>query len=289
MSINTHPSDEWIPPCDLCGGFCFDAVALGGSIMGRRCRDCGLIVLPSDTANPATTRQLALPTQIIVESIRRLGGGNVLLLGPPNDAIVQAARESGVTLTTPSVDALGTSLVPPSLENLRYMPESFDGVIATEAIEWFDFPSLVFERSRLWLRPAGTLLVGAWDIRSLPARLRRRSWIRLRTNGAHYLMSLDAVRRYAARYGFYIGTVSTRAHTRDVASSLTGNAAPSWFTEIVTVPIALASALLGMGPLVVVRLSKGGLSARTIRLDNEAEAKSSPGLAPAMFVGSVGE
>lgn len=284
--MHSHPADEWLSPCDLCGGFCFEPVTLSSERVGRRCRDCGLISLSSSENGPATARRLALPTRIIAESVRRLGGGQVLLLGPPNEEVVQAARESGVSLTIPSVDIPGASFTPPSLENLRYMPESFDGVVATEAIEWFDFPSLVFERSRLWLRPAGMLLVGAWDIRSLPARLRRGSWIRLRANGAHYLMSLDAVRRYAARYGFYIGTVRTQAHTRDVASSLTGNASPSWFTEMASVPIALVSALMGMGPLVVVRLSKGGLSARTIRLDTEAESKSAPGLAPAMFVGS---
>lgn len=287
MPIPPHPTDDWIPPCDLCGGFGFDPVAISGGHSGRRCRSCGLIALALEESDGTAAHRFALPPAVVSDGIRRLGGGRVLLLGPPDQEIVKAAQDIGVELVTPSVDALGASHRPPDLENLRYAPESFDGVMATEGLEWFDSPSLVFERSRLWLRPAGTLVVGAWDIRSLPARLRRRSWMRLRCDGAHHLMSLNAIRRYAARYGFYIGAVQTRTDTHDVASSVTGNTSPSWFTEMATAPIALASALFGMGPLAIVRLSKGGLSARTIRLNSESESKNAPGLAPAMYVGRI--
>lgn len=281
MSSDPH-TDDWLPPCDLCGGFRFDTVTNGNSVSARRCRDCDLVTLPG-TAEGNAERRFSLPTDVLAEAIRHMPGGRVLLLGPPTQELLNVAREGGVVLETPSVDAIGQRPTPPALDHLRYMPETFDGVVATEGLEWFDAPSLVFERSRLWLRPGGTLLVGAWDIHSLPARLRRRSWIRLRATGAHHLMSLDAIRRYAARYGFYIGAVKTRASARDVASSIAGTLSPSWLTEMATLPIALASIAFGMGPLVIVRLSKGGLSTRTIRLDTEAE--NAQGLAPAMYVG----
>jgi len=245
-----------------------------------------LIAVSETEPTAESDERTALPSGVFFDTIRRLAGGRVLVVGTPDCSLVSAATEAGVTLEIASLPTSSESSTLPDLEHLRYVPESFDGVIVLTGLERFASPSVVFERARLWLRADGTLLVGGWDMGSLPARLRQGAWIRIRSHGAHYLMSLAAIRRYAARYGFYVGAVRTCAQVRDVASSVAGSDSPSWLIEVVTAPLALVSSVFGMGPLVVVRLSKGSLTTtRAIRVDNEAEAKRAQGLAPAMFTG----
>jgi hypothetical protein len=283
MTLDQHSSD-WIPPCDLCGGFRYDAFPISGGRAAHRCRDCGLITLGNPDSTTDQFPRFAIPVESLVNAMKGMAGARVLVLGPIDDEFRQRASEADVVLETIPTGPPDLPSRPPALENLRFLPETFDAVIATAGLEWFESPSLIFERSRLWLRAGGILLVGAWDMRSLPARLRRKTWMRLRSAGAHYLMSLSAIRRYAARYGYYIGAVRTKSRARDIAASITGNNEPTLVSEVASTPLAFVSTILGMGPMVIVQLSKGGLSTRAVRLDTETESKSAPGLAPAMFV-----
>jgi SAM-dependent methyltransferase len=292
MAYNAE-SDRWIPPCDLCGSYRHETIDAKERMELHRCLECGLVAIvhAKGTKLDGGAR---IPQELLAEAVRRGANGRlekILVLGEPEEVLLQAASEAGALIRTLS-DTLQQNgekeeLVAPSgsLEGARFPLDEFDMILSPHGLERYPSPSLLFERSRLWLRPGGVLLVGAWNFNSLPARLRPKSWMRQHTSGAAHLLGLDTIRRYATRNGFIIGSIRTRSHTRDVAAVVTGGSEPSWFAEMAAAPLALASSMFGMGVLVVVGMSKGSLTTRAILLNTEAESESesASGLAPAMY------
>ena len=286
-------SDQWVPPCDLCGSFRFKTEKLPAGRMARRCLDCGLVSV--DHGNQQSRREApergGMPEGMMIEALSKLRGGNgsALVIGLPSRAVVEAASAAGLRLSV--LVEPGSGEVPDaatfqaSLESHSFLPDQFDMLLCARGLETFPSPSLLFERSRQWLAPGGTLLVSALNLDSLPARLRRRNWLCRYGLSAEHLLSLQTIKEYAERFGFDIRSVRTRSRTEEVAALITGHDHVAWITEMAAAPIALAASLLGMGVLVVVEMTKGGLAVRPILRNVEEQAESAPGLAPALYVG----
>jgi hypothetical protein len=287
-------SDTWIPPCDLCGSFRYTTEELPAGHTARRCLDCGLVSVEHGEHRVRGEAPLrgGLPEGIMIEALTDLRGErscSALVIGFPSTAVVEAASAAGARLSV--LVEPGSGEVPnvptfqASLETHSFLPDQFDMILCARGLEAFPSPSLLFDRSRQWLTPGGALLVSALNLDSLPARLRRRNWFSRYAMSAEHLLSLNTIKRYAERFGFDIRSVRTRSRTEEVAALMTGHDRSAWITEMASAPLALAASLLGMGVLVVVEMTKGGLAVRPLLRNVEEQVDAAPGLAPALYTG----
>jgi hypothetical protein len=286
-------SDTWVPACDLCGSFRYEPITLGGGGLARRCRDCGLVRVAHDSARRAGGYALVrIPEELLLSAVRDGRSEpmrSALVIGAPSTALVEAAAGAGIELTAlvePGHGSIpGVSTREASFDAAGFVPDKFDIILCARGLETFPSPSLVFDRARYWLAPGGTLLVGALNFDSLPARVRRRNWLRRYAMSAEHLLSLGTLKAYARRFGFDIKSVRTRSRTEDVASIITGSEHPLWIAEMAFAPLALAASLFSMGVIVVIEMRKAGLVLRPILRDVEEEMEGAPGLAPALYTG----
>jgi hypothetical protein len=286
-------SDTWVPACDLCGSFRFETIMLGSGAEARRCRDCGLVRIPHGNGHRAGGyAAVRIPEELLLEAIshnREDGTRSALVIGTPSTGLVEAASNAGLDLTAlvePGHGIIpGVSTHEASFDAAGFVPDKFDIILCTRGLETFVSPSLLFDRARYWLAPGGSLLVGALNFDSLPARLRRHNWLQRYAMGAEHLLSLSTLKGYARRFGFDIKSVRNRSRTEDVASIITGSEHPFWITEMAVAPLALAASLFSMGVIVVIEMRKSGLALRPILRGVEEEVEGAPGLAPAMYTG----
>lgn len=285
-------SDTWIAPCDLCGSLRYETFGLPGNRTARYCRDCGLVTIPHPEKSPHHEHAslYALLLDPALAAIRNLARDcSVLVIGTPSASLIDAATESGVTMTallepgSAPVAAIRTQEW--SIDAASFPPDTFDLILCLRGLETFPCPSLLFKRVRYWLRPGGIFMVGALNLRSLPARIRRRNWLQQYTSGAEHLFSLHTIKGYARSYGFGIRSVRTRSRTEDVASILSGSRRASWTMSAIAAPLVIAGAILGIGMLIMVEMTKEGLALRPIRRELEEEVEGSPGFAPALYTG----
>lgn len=283
-------SDTWIAPCDLCGSLRHETFGLPGNRTARSCRDCGLVTIPQpeQSARQRPAPLYELPLDPALAAIRNLDRDcSVLVIGAPSAQMIQVAAQSGISMT--ALLEPGSAPIPAirtqewSLDAASFPPDNFDLILCQNGLESFTCPSLLFKRVRYWLRPGGIFMVGALNLRSLPARIRRRSWLHQCTPGAEHLFSLDTIKGYAQRYGFGIRSVRTRSRTEDIASILAGNEHPSWMMSVIAAPLVMAGAILGIGMMIMVEMTKEGLALRPLRRELEEEVEGSPGLAPALY------
>ncbi len=295
MAFNPK-SDTWIAPCDLCGSLCHDILKLSHGTTARRCADCGLITFihAEEALGGRGAAGPGMPPDLVMGAMQGLSRESpVLIIGTPSAAVVQAAMAVGAHLTALVDPGSGqipnVSTVEWSLDAASFPPERFDLILCLRGLESFPVPSRLFDRARFWLRPTGSLLVGALNLDSLPARLRRRNWLLRYAAGAEHMLSLETIKGYAKRYGFGIKSVRTRSHTDEVASIITGSDNPSWLMSMASAPLALAASMLGMGVLAVVEMIKEGYAVRPLRRELEESAEGSPGLAPALYTSAQRE
>lgn len=291
MAFNPK-SDTWISPCDLCGSLRHQTVKLSQGKTARRCADCGLVTFDHTGLPPRLEGHIRhdLPQNLVINAMRSVRrDGSVLVIGTPTVAMAEAGTALGVAMTALVEPGSGTVPGVPtqewSLDAASFPPDRFDLILCLRGLELFPVPSLLFDRARFWLRPGGTLLVGALNFESLPARLRRRNWLMRYAAGAEHMLSLGTVKGYADRYGFGIKSVRTRSHTDEVASIITGSDHPSWLMSMASAPLALAASAFGMGVLVVVEMTRDGFAVRPLRRELEEAVEGAPGLAPALYTG----
>jgi hypothetical protein len=286
-------SDTWVPACDLCGSFRFETFKLGGGGIARRCRDCGLVRVPHENGHRAGGyAPVRIPEGLLLGPISGDRGDNTraaLVIGAPSTALVEAAASAAIDLTAlvePGHGSIpGVTTHEASFDAAGFVPDKFDIILCARGLETFPSPSLLFDRARYWLAPGGTLLVGALNFDSLPARIKRRNWLQRYAMSAEHLLSLGTLKGYARRFAFDIKSVRTRSRTEDVASIITGREHPLWLTEMAVAPLALAASLFSMGVIVVVEMRKAGLALRPILRGVEEEVEGTPGLAPALYTG----
>lgn len=288
MAVDQN-SDTWVPPCDLCGSFRYETIKLSKGDVARRCRDCGLVSVTHTNGHRAGGyATVRVPDELLVGAIKgSRDARTALVIGAPSTELVEAAAAAGIDLTAlvePGHGKIpGVTTHEASFDAAGFVPEKFDLILCARGLETFPSLSMLFDRARYWLVPGGTLLVGALNFESLPARLRRRNWLQRYTMSAEHLVGLSTLKGFARRFGFDIKSVRTRSRTGEVASIITGREHAMWFTEMALAPLALTASLLGMGVIVVMEMTKGGLVMRPILRGVEEEVEGSPGLAPALY------
>ncbi|MEO5930020.1 MAG: methyltransferase domain-containing protein [Candidatus Kapaibacterium sp.] len=267
---------------------------LSADVVARRCLDCDLVSIARGDQSPHADPQghAGLPDALMIDLLQRLAENqmlSVLLVGVPSPAVAATAHDLGVTmmvLSEPgSGEVPGIPTFQAKFENHSFLPDQFDLILCARGLESFTSPSLLFDRARHWLAPGGTLLVGSLNFGSLPARMRRGNWLARYGMTSEYLLSLDVIKGYAERFGFDIRSVRTRSNTGDVAAVITGHERPAWLTEMAVAPVALMASLLGMGVMVIVEMTRGGLAVRPLLRTVEEQAEGTPGLAPALYTG----
>jgi SAM-dependent methyltransferase len=284
--------DRWTTACDLCGSLRAQPLSLPIPVGAHRCRSCGLVTLEHDAATPPVPRVTTLRSSVrtLEQTMRQAaddGAERVLLIGRSSGRAYDAIRRSGLEITIlgePDEEPPeGAIFLTVRVEQAPFLPDQFDVVVCTTAIETFDAPALIFEKCRMWLAPGGLLVVGGMNWGAIGARLARRSWLARHAMRAHYLMTPRILRRYADRFGYNVRTAQTYARGADSPSE----AERSGLSRIVTAPLRMAIGLAGMGDEMYVELIKRGVAPITLPSRVDEERESSPGLAPAMFRGRL--
>lgn len=281
-------SDRWTTACDLCGSLRATPIVLPIPVEAHRCRSCGLVKLEHATNGAGLARPSALRSSVraLEQTIRRAvegGAERVLLIGRSSGRVYEAIRRSGMEVTVlgepgeePPEGAIFHTV---RVEQAPFLPDQFDVIVCTAAIETFDAPAMIFEKSRMWLAPGGLLVLGGMNWRAVGAVVARRAWLLRHAARAHYLMSPGILRRYADRFGYNVRTVQTYIR----AESATDR---SLLSRIVLAPARVVLSLSGLGDEMYIELVKRGVAPITMPSRVEEERDAAPGLAPAMYRGA---
>jgi SAM-dependent methyltransferase len=285
--------DRWTSACDLCGSLRAQPLHLPISVGAHRCRSCGLVTLEHDAATAPTTAQRSMSLRSSIRTleaaIRRAaddGAERALLIGRSSGRVYEALRKSGIEVTVlgeqgeePPEGAIFHTV---RVEQAPFLPDQFDIVLCTTAIETFDSPATVFEKSRMWLAPGGLLVLGGMNWGAIGARFTKRSWLVRHAMRSNYLMTPRILRRYADRFGYNVRTAQTFPRF-DRSSDNSAPAERTAVSRILLAPVRLALSIVGMGDEVYLELVKRGVAPITIPARVEEERDASPGLAPAMY------
>jgi SAM-dependent methyltransferase len=286
--------DRWTSACDLCGSLRAQPLNLPIPIGAHRCRSCGLVTLEHEAGSPPVQRAATLRSSVraLETTIRRAvddGAERVLLVGRSSGRVYEALRRSGMEVTVlgepdeePPEGAIFHTV---RIEQAPFLPDQFDVIVCTTAIETFDAPAMIFEKSRMWLAPGGLLVIGGMNWGAIGARIARRSWLVRHAMRSNYLMTPRILRRYADRFGYNVLSVQTYARFDRVSESSSGQER-SPLAQIVTAPVRLVVSMAGMGDEMYVELVKRGVAPITMPSRVEEEREASPGLAPAMYRGA---
>ncbi len=290
MAHNANDT-SWLPACDLCGSFSFDTVELPYRGKARRCRECGLLALPAarNGYTPPERKPSSLLRDMFVEAVRRTSArGAVLLVGTESLPLAAIASKAGrsVHAIVPRGAYSGRDIVSQesSLEGAAYVADHFDVVVCAASLETLETPSLLFTKSRTWLKPGGLLVVTGVNYGSLASRLWKRNWLRRYAGPATHLFTLDHMKEYAARSGFDIETITSRSTPGVVAGVAAGTSRPPILLGLLVSPLSLASNILNIGDEVYATLEKQGPAVVPIQ-KIISERDEAPGLAPAMYTG----
>ncbi|MBC8144809.1 MAG: methyltransferase domain-containing protein [bacterium] len=284
-------NDRWTTACDLCGSLVAKVVQLPIAGAARRCRSCGLVTLERNDNSNGVQRASVLRSVASIESaVRRAPSDGVkraLLIGPANGSVFEALRRSEMEVTVLTDPEAPT---PPDvvvftvrIEQAPFLPDQFDLIICTTALEVLDSPATLFEKCRMWLAPGGLLIAGGANWGSLGARMSTRSWLARHTPLARYLISLRTLRRYADRFGFNVRTVQTFARAGNINDASLGEAL---IAGILFTPFRFVINMAGLGDEMYVELVKRGVAPITMPSRVEEERDPAPKLAPAMYRGA---
>lgn len=284
-------NDRWTTACDLCGSLRATTLSLPIPVEAHKCRSCGLVKLEHPTNGSPAPRATALRSSIraLEQTIRRAAEGGAeraLLIGRSSGRVYETLRDSGLEVTVlgePGEEPPeGTIFHTVRVEQAPFLPDQFDVIVCTNAIETFDAPAMIFEKSRMWLAPGGLLVLGGMNWRGLGAMLSRRTWLARHAARAHYLMTPGILRRYADRFGYNVRSVQTYARFgRSGEGNERGGA-----TGLALAPLRFAANIAGLGDEMYVELVKRGVAPITLPSRVEEERDASPGLAPAMYRGA---
>ena len=286
-------NDRWTSACDLCGSLRATALELPVVRSAYRCRTCGLIRLEHESNGQSSPRIPTLRSSIhsLEQTVRRAADGGAeraLLIGRSSGRVYEALRRTGMEVTVlgepgeePPEGAIFHTV---RVEQAPFLPDQFDVIVCTTAIETIESPAMLFEKCRMWLAPVGLLVLGGMNWGALGARLSRRSWLARFATRAHYLMTPRTLRRYADRFGYDVLSVQT--YSRIGGRGDAASAERSAVSRIMRAPLRIVGSLTGMGDEMYVELVKRGVAPITMPARVEEERDASPGLAPAMYRGA---
>jgi hypothetical protein len=291
-------SDSWKEPCDLCGNVRYETIVLPNSARALRCQECGLVTVVSDRGTNGSRQNGHAEKRLvfsslgeILEETRSERVRSMLLIGMsplPSAGEIARAGCHITALVEPGTEApSGGKLVvhTTSLASAPFLPDQFDLIVCARSLESLPSPSLLFEKSRLWLTAGGILMVGGVNRGSLSARIWRKPWLKAHIPGAEHLLDSDNVKGYADRYGYEVKALRMRSTRTQVAGLAYGNHI-SAASRAMVAPVALLANLLNMGDCFTAVLIKGGAAVRPLPSIIGKEEERAAGLAPALYTGT---
>ena len=191
----------------------------------RRCRGCGLGVLPQDRGDLAHyveghDERFAEQAAVRVRNAERFlqllpppaTGTTLLDVGCAYGFLLVAARNLGYVPHGVEMSEVAAAyargsydldVVTGSIEDARLVPDSVDVVTLADVIEHLTTPAVVIDRIHGLLKPGGRLLILTPDLESLVARALGRHWWAL-LDDHYFYFSRYTLPRLLARHGFAV-------------------------------------------------------------------------------------
>lgn len=284
---------RFLPPCDLCGGFHFQAVTVGGE-SAHRCQTCRLVrldtlrtqcTIPSASQKRAVILERSLRSHLKKISTEQ---ATILLVGPTAPQLANSLTSNKnltIHLLTESETPAPRGVIPHvlSIEQAALIPDLFDLIVADITAQPIP-PSLLLQKARLWLKPERDLLLLADNSASLVATFWRRAWMTQRGAGLTHLLTSHHLERYAGRSGFQVRWLRTVSIADAVAEVIAKGNRPSHATNAIAHVVAGVARLVSAGEMVAAQFQKRGTAPIPLH-KSLAERDQATGLAHAMYVG----